>query len=101
MDNKLKQLFTVSYVKNVFIRNFYEVFFIALFVTALQRPPTSHFRVPSQTELQSFTNKFISIFLIYMLMDTFAPQFVDNMRVGIAIAIGTQLSGGVMLKQKA
>ena len=101
MDNKLKQLFTVSYIKNVFIRNFYEVFFIAMFVTILHRPKASQFKVPTQAELQSFTNKFLFIFLIYMLMDTFAPQFVDNMRVGIALAIGTQLSGGIMLRQKA
>ena len=78
---------------------FYEVFFISIFISFLQRPPSAHTRLPSRKEVQLFVNTFISIFLIYMLMDTFAPQFVNNVRMGLAVAIGTQLAGGIKLKK--
>ena len=99
IDSKIKNLFTVSYLKNVFVKNFYEVFFISIFISFLQRPPAAHTRLPSRKEVQLFVNTFISIFLIYMLMDTFAPQFVNNVRMGLAVAIGTQLAGGIKLKK--
>tara|TARA_B100000575_G_C23110348_1_gene641341 strand:+ start:1563 stop:1892 length:330 start_codon:yes stop_codon:yes gene_type:complete len=97
---KIKNLFTISYLRNVFIRNFYEVFFIALFITFLQRPPKAHTRAPTKEELAGFSNKFVSVLLIYLIMDTFAPVFVDSMRVGISLCVGTQLAGGILMKTK-